>query len=202
MENPNGYAQQLKYLLQQVGYFQEPVYCCERITQGSLEIWKVKIFLRYQGDGEEVLTFQIRHPRITLAAAIRDVFCEALLRLCGISIPLDVANSFGMHPYREEDDSRCRLRLTGEPEGSRCTLLSELTHTTENAYEQALEELDELRDRYADLESRYRHLAQEHTTLLLCQVFTIARYIESGRMGRIRRKRPLEVDPLSPPPSP
>lgn len=191
MENPNGYAQQLKYLLQQVGYFQEPVYCCERITQGSLEIWKVKIFLRYQGDGEEVLTFQIRHPRITLAAAIRDVFREALLRLCGISIPLDVANSFGMHPYREEDDSRCRLRLTGEPEGSRCTLLSELAHTTENAYEQ-----------YADLESRYRRLAQEHTTLLLCQVFKIARYIESGRMGRIRRKHPLEVDPLSPPPSP
>lgn len=200
MENPNGYAEQLGHLLRQLDFFEEPVYCGEQIVQGSQKSWKVKVFLHFQGD--EVVAFQTRHPRITSEAAIKDVFREALLRLCKICVPLGVADSFGLHPYREEDDNRCRLRSTGQLEGSRCTLLSKLACTTENAYEQALEELDELRDRYADLEARYQRLSLECTTIQLLQASEIVRRIQGHKLTRIRRKPPLEFDPLSPPPSP
>nr|BAX25046.1 hypothetical protein [Oryza alta] len=199
-ESPNEFAQQLGHLLQQLGFFEEPVYRGEQIVQGSQKSWKVKVFLHFQGD-EDVIAFETRHPRSTPEAAIQDVFREALLQLCKISVPLGVANNFGLHPYREEDDNRYHLRPTGQPEGNRCTLLSELACTTENAYELALEELDELRDRFADLEARYQRLSLERTTLLLLQASELACRMERQKLARLRRKPPLEFDPLSPPPS-
>lgn len=202
MENPNGYAQQLNHLLQQLGFFKEPVYRGEQVVQGFQKSWKVIIFFHFQGDGEEVIAFQTRHPHTTLESAIQDVFREALLRFCGVCVPLGVANNFGLHPYREEGDNWCHLHPTERPEGSRCTLLSELACTTENVYEQVLKELDELRDRYADLEARYQHLTLAHTTTLLLEASRRARRMKYKKKARLLRKLPLEVDPLTPPPSP
>lgn len=64
------------------------------------------------------LPFQTRHPRITLGVALQDVFREALYRFCKHSVPLGVAGDFGFHPYRNEDDNRYHLRLSGQAKGS------------------------------------------------------------------------------------
>lgn len=116
-----------------------------------------------------MISFETRHPRITMEAAFQDVFRKALYRLCKLSAPLGIDHDYGLHPYRTDEDNRYHLRMAGLPKGCRCTLLSKMACSAKNAYEQALEELDELRDRYTNLEARYQQLPHKNTSALLVQ---------------------------------
>lgn len=202
-DNPNAYAKQLECILRQLGGFTEPIYHSEQIVRGSRKYWKVKIFLSFQGEGEgTAISFQTRHPRITPEAAFQDVLRETLYRFCKISAPLGIVNDYGLHPFRTEEDNRYHLRVTRQDQGTRCALLSELACTVENAYEQALEELDELRDQYTDLEARYQRLTHRNTSALLAQANVAASMMKAGEMSRKREKSPLGMDLVSPAPSP
>nr|ABA97500.1 retrotransposon protein, putative, Ty3-gypsy subclass [Oryza sativa Japonica Group] len=86
-----------------------------------------------------------------------------------LSVPLGIVNVLSLYPFRSEDDNRYHLRFTGPAQESRCTLLSELARSIEDAYEQALEELDELREQYMDLEARYQKMNRRNTSALVAQ---------------------------------
>lgn len=115
---------------------------------------------------------------------------DTLYRFCKLSVPLGIVNVLSLYPFRSEDDNRYHLRFTGPAQESRCTLLSELARTMEDAYEQALEELDELREQYMDLEARYQKMNRRNTSALVAQASVKSGMIQSHRLGRIRRKPP------------
>lgn len=68
-----GYAWQLGQLLRHLSFFAGPIYRGEQIVRGSQKYWKVKLFLPFPREEEKemiMISFQTRHPRIILDAAI------------------------------------------------------------------------------------------------------------------------------------